>query len=398
MLRRLPIESAEPVVLFAFSRLAVTLLGLAAMLILSVPEDGSALAMIAAIAIPWAGLMVFVSLRDPRRGLSPLVAAGDLTVLLAVELLAPEAYGGVRFAALFLTATHAHFQGERRGLAVGAIGAGSLVTATALSGDAPVGGDVLAFYETAFVVCSLAAAVVVGRLRTSESASRLRARTLTRRTLQTESETRRRVAEAIHDGPVQELIGLEMMLSSASRATAEGRNVDAAKLLEDAREVTQRSVDSLRDEIVDLGPYAFEMLGFETAIERCIEVWRRRYGLDIMLTIERIDLPVEVTGDLFRITQEAVVNAGRHADAKVVSISVRRVASGVELRVTDDGHGFDGADPLGASEPGHLGLGCMRERAELMQGRLEIQSSERGTKVVVTVPLSDRTEPRRSRG
>jgi two-component system NarL family sensor kinase len=392
MLRRLPIESAEPVVLFAFSRLAVTLLGLGAMLIFSVPEDGSALAIIAAIAIPWAGLMVFVSLRDPRRGLSPFVAAGDLTVLLAIELLAPETYGAVRFAALFLTATHAHFQGERRGLAVGAISAGSLVTATALSGDAPVGGDVLAFYETGFVVCSLAAAVLVGRLRTAESASRLRARTLTRRTLQTESETRRRVAEAIHDGPVQELIGLHMMLSSASRAAAEGRNVDAAKLLDDARELTQRSVDSLRDEIVDLGPYAFEMLGFGTAIERCIDVWRRRYGLDIRLTIERIDLPVEMTGDLFRITQEAVVNAGRHADAKVVSISLRRVAAGVELRVTDDGHGFDGADPLGASEPGHIGLGSMRERAELMEGRLEIKSSERGTKVVVTVPLSERTE------
>jgi two-component system, NarL family, sensor kinase len=398
MLRRLPIESAQPVVLFAFSRLAVTLLGLGTMLVLSVPEDRSALAIIAAIAIPWAGLMVFVSLRDPHRGLSPFVAAGDLAVLLAVELLAPETYGGVRFAALFLTATYAHFQGERRGLAVGAIGAASLVTATALSGDAPVGGDVLAFYETGFVVCSLATGVVVGRLRTSESASRLRARTLTRRTLQTESETRRRVAEAIHDGPVQELIGLHMMLASASRATAEGRSAEAAKLLDDAREVTKRSVDSLRDEIVDLGPYAFEALGLETAIERCIEVWRRRYGFDIMLTIERIDLPVEVTGDLFRITQEAVVNAGRHADAKAVSISLRSVASGVELRVTDDGHGFDGDDPLGASEPGHIGLASMRERAELMEGRLDIQSSERGTKVLVTVPLPDPTRARRSRG
>jgi signal transduction histidine kinase len=398
MLRRLPIESAQPVVLFAFSRLAVTLLGLGAMLMLSVPENGSALAIIAAIAIPWAVVMVFVSLRDPRLGLSPFVAAGDLTVLLAVELLAPETYGGVRFAALFLTATHAHFQGERRGLAVGAIGATTLVTATALSGDAPIHGDVLTFYETGFVICSMATGVVVGRLRTSESASRLRARTLTRRTLQTESETRRRVAEAIHDGPVQELIGLDMMLSSASRATAEGRNVEAAKLLDDAREVTKRSVDSLRDEIVDLGPYAFENLGFETAIERCIETWRRRYGFDIMLTIERIDLPVEVTGDLFRITQEAVVNAGRHADAKAVSISLRRVPSGVELRVTDDGHGFDGADPLGASEPGHIGLGSMRERAELMEGRLEIHSSERGTKVLVTVPLPDPTQAGRARG
>jgi signal transduction histidine kinase len=398
MLRRLPIESAQPVVLFAFSRLAVTLLGLGAMLILSVPEDGSALATIAAIAIPWAIFMVFVSLRDPRLGLSPFVAAGDLTVLLAVELLAPDTYGGVRFAALFLTATHAHFQGERRGLAVGAIGATTLVTATALSDDAPIHGDVLTFYETGFVICSLATGMVVGRLRTSESASRLRARTLTRRTLQTESETRRRVAEAIHDGPVQELIGLDMMLSSASRATAEGRDVEAAKLLDDAREVTKRSVDSLRDEIVDLGPYAFENVGFETAIKRCIETWRRRYGFDIMLTIERIDLPVEVNGYLFRITQEAVVNAGRHADAEAVSISMRRVPSGVELRVTDDGHGFDGADPLGASEPGHIGLGSMRERAELMEGRLEIQSSERGTKVLVTVPLPDPTQARRARG
>ena len=263
---------------------------------------------------------------------------------------------------------------------------------------APIHGDVLTFYETGFVICSLATGVVVGRLRISESASRLRARTLTRRTLQTESETRRRVAEAIHDGPVQELIGLDLMLSSASRATAEGRDVDAAKLLDDAREVTKRSVDSLRDEIVDLGPYAFENLGFETSIERCIETWRRRYGFDIMLTIERIDLPVEVTGYLFRITQEAVANAGRHADAEAVSISLRRVPSGVELRVTDDGHGFDGADPLGASEAGHIGLGSMRERAELMEGRLEIHSSERGTKVLVTVPLPDPTQARRARG
>jgi signal transduction histidine kinase len=92
------------------------------------------------------------------------------------------------------------------------------------------------------------------------------------------------------------------------------------------------------------------------------------------------------------------VNAGRHADAEAVSISMRRVPSGVELRVTDDGHGFDGADPLGASEPGHIGLGSMRERAELMEGRLEIQSSERGTKVLVTVPLPDPTQARRARG
>ena len=58
-----------------------------------------------------------------------------------------------------------------------------------------------------------------------------------------------------------------------------------------------------------------------------------------------------------------------------------------ELEVTDDGQGFDGNDPLGDPDPGHIGLAAMRERAEVMQGKLDIESSERGTRVLVTVPL-----------
>jgi two-component system NarL family sensor kinase len=387
MPRRLAIEPSPSVVVFALSRLAVTLIGLAAMLILSVPEDLDTLGLVAALAISWSTAMVLVALRRPDRGLSLLVAAGDFAVLISVELLAPDTYGGVRFAALFLTAAHAYFQGEKRGLAVGALGSASLVTATALTGNAPVNGDVLAFYEVGFMICALAGGVVMGRLRSAETAGRLQARALTRRTLQTESESRRRVAEAIHDGPVQELIGLDMILAAASKATDEGRGDDAAQLLTAAREVAERSVHELRDEIVELGPYAFQELGFETVVERCIRVWRRRYGFAVVPAIERLDLPAEVTGDLFRIAQEAVVNAGRHADAQTVSISLRRVDSSVELEVSDDGHGFDGVNPLGASEPGHIGLACMRERAELMRGELDIESSEHGTRVLVKVPL-----------
>jgi signal transduction histidine kinase len=398
MLRRLPIDSTEPVIVFAVSRLLGTLAGLGAVVVVSMPQDESALAVAAAIALSWAILVLVVTLRDPRRGMSPLVAVGDLVVLVAVELVAPETYGGVRFAALFLTAAHAHLQGERRGLAVGAIGSGSLVTATALSGDAPLTGDVLTFYEAGFVICAVASGVVVGRLRTAESASRLRARTLTRRTLQAESEARRRVAEAIHDGPVQELIGLEMILSSASKATAEGRSDDAAALLDQAREVAGRSVHDLRDEIVDLGPFALQEHGLETVIERCAEVWRRRYGFEVLLTIERLDLPTEIKGNLFRILQEAVSNAGRHSGAKAVSISLRRAGPGIDLRVTDDGHGFNGADPLGSSEPGHIGLASMHERAALIHGSLKIESSERGTRVLVTVPLPQPEQPMSRRG
>ena len=67
-------------------------------------------------------------------------------------------------------------------------------------------------------------------------------------------------------------------------------------------------------------------------------------------------MPPEMAGNLFRIVQEAVLNAGRHADAETISINLRSVNGIVELRVTDNGHGFLNGDPLGSAEPGHLGL------------------------------------------
>jgi len=57
--------------------------------------------------------------------------------------------------------------------------------------------------------------------------------------------------------------------------------------------------------------------------------------------------------------------------------------------VADDGHGFDGTTAVAASEPGHLGLQSMRERAEILDGKLEIESSDRGTRVLVRAPLSE---------
>jgi signal transduction histidine kinase len=200
---------------------------------------------------------------------------------------------------------------------------------------------------------------------------------------------RRRVAEALHDGPVQELIGLDMILSSARKAAAEGRRADASLLLDEARELTERNIAVLRDELVDLGPYAFEELAFDTAIENCMPVWKRRYEFEVMASLERVELAPEVKGDLFGIVQEAVANAGRHSGAEAVSINLRSVDGMLELRVADNGRGFGDEDPLGPSEPGHLGLAMMRERAELLGGSLDIESSGRGTRVLVSVPLEN---------
>jgi two-component system NarL family sensor kinase len=387
MLRRLPIESTQPVVLFAILRLALTLLSLVALLTFGLPYEGEAALVVGLLLLPWSVFLLILARRDGDLALHPALAAGDFAALAVLEVVAPETYGVVRFAALFLVAVHAHFQGERRGLALTVFAIVVLVVPAAIRNEGPAMDAELAFYESVFGIAAIATALMVGRLRTAESASRLRARGVSRRTIQAESEVRRRVAESIHDGPVQELIGLDMVLSAARRASETGDGERACELIEEAHGVAERNIQALRDEIVDLGPYAFEELSFDTAIENCLPTWKRRYGFEVLVTIERVKVLPEVAGDLFRITQEAVANAGRHAHAKAVSISLRTVDGDIELRITDDGDGFGNGDPLAAAEPGHLGLASMRERAELLGGRLAIHTSSLGTRVLVRAPL-----------
>jgi two-component system NarL family sensor kinase len=313
----------------------------------------------------------------------------DFGLLLGVELVASDTLVGVQLAALFLIAAHAHFQGERRGLMIGAAGAAVLIAGVVIRGDAPFDNDLLIFYEIVFFLSAVATSIVVGLLRTTESASRLRARELSRRTMQAESEVRRRVAESIHDGPVQELIGLDMILSAARGEADEDR---VGGLIDEARNLVSRNVRALRDEIVELGPYAFQEITFDTAIENCLPVWQRRYGFEVRLALEHLELSPEMAGDLFRIAQEAVVNAGRHSEATQVEISLRSLSDQVELRVADNGHGFNASNGMNglnavSSRPGHLGLASMRERAELLDGELQIESSDRGTRVLVLAPF-----------
>ena len=387
MLRRLPIESGQPVVVFAAARLALVVLALVVVLSMGLPYDGRAAAVLGLVGLPWAMANLVLARRAPEQALNPLVAVGDVVILVVLQVVEPEMLGALRATALFFVASHAHFQGERRGLALAALASVALVVSTQIRGDEPVSGELLALYESVFVVAALATALVVGTLRTAESASRMRARGLSRRTIQAESHVRRRVAEAIHDGPVQELIGLDMILSAAASSAEAGRTRESVEHIEEARRLATRNLRALRDEIVDLGPHAFEELTFDTAIETCIPVWKRRYGFEVMATIERIPLPGEMAGDLFRIAQESVLNAGRHSGADAVSISLRSVGREVELRITDNGHGFQGRDPFASSEPGHLGLASMRERAELLEGRLDIETSQKGTRVLVRAPL-----------
>ena len=385
---RVPIESVAPVAWFGTLRLGIAVSGFLAVLIFDVPHRGSLLVLSAGVALPWAIAILVLVRRFPSLILHPAVGVGDLLVLALVELVVPDTYAGVCFLVVFLVAAHAHFQGQHLGIAI-AILAVIVFVPIAAFGDPPVSNGLLAFCEVLFTASVLSAGLFMGRLRAAESTGRLRARETSRRVIEAEAEVRRRLAESIHDGPVQELVSLDMMLDAARRAIDRGKHASAREMIEEARHLAERNIGALRDEIVSLGPYAFDELTIDVALEQCVPTWSRRYEVEIGMTLERVNLVNEACGSLFGIAQEAVVNAGRHARANQVSITLRTVDDEIELRVSDDGSGFDeGEQPLGPNEPGHIGLATMRERAELIGGRLEIRTGPKGSTVIARVPAA----------
>jgi signal transduction histidine kinase len=384
-LGRPPIESMRPVVSFAAVRLLLPVAALLATAILGFPHGVKLVVVIGALAVPWAAAVFALAQRNPGSALTPAVAAGDLTVLAVIQFVVPDTWAAVHFIGLIFIGAHAHFQGLRRGILIAGAGAAAFI-AVAVARTGPLGGDELAFYETVYAVSALALAAVIGELRGIETAGRLRARELSRRTIVGEDEVRRHVADFIHDGPVQELIGLDMILQGAVKAAERGDTDRTTDLIRRARSLAESNVHALRDEIVNLGPYAFEELSFEIAVERCIPVWKRRY--DCRVTVDgNVELEPQVANDLFRITQEAVANACKHGESEHVHVSVACEGPSALLKVTDNGKGFGDVDPLGPHEPGHIGLASMRERAEMLGATLDILTEPGCTEVQVRVPL-----------
>jgi signal transduction histidine kinase len=383
---RTPLASRDPVVGFAVIRALVAAAAVVALIILGFPYEGSVTLVIVGVALPWSLFVLAITRHSTEAGLNPLIVVGDMAVLGTLIAVEPDMYVPAHFVALFFVAAHAHCQGAPLSSFVGVLPPLVLIPVTFAS-DVPVEDDLLHVYEVIFAVASLATAFVVGAMREAESSARIRARALSRRTIDTESIVRRRLAQAIHDGPIQELTSAEMMMTSAEHALTRGDEPSARSALTEARTLTRANIGFLRNEVLDLGPHAFEELSFEQAITDCVEVWKRRYGFEVNRDIGTDRLAPEIAGPLFRITQEGVANAGKHAGASTVTVRLRCDGHSALLEVEDDGHGFGDVDPLGQAEPGHIGLASMRERAEMLGGELAIQSGERGTCVRVRVPI-----------
>jgi signal transduction histidine kinase len=203
------------------------------------------------------------------------------------------------------------------------------------------------------------------------------------RSLQAAEEERGRWARELHDETLQGLGGLLMTLSSARRLR------DPAALragIDGVVDQLGREIADLRALITELRPASLDQLGLEPALEALFERARTVHGLPVRALVElesaangRLDAEVETA--VYRVVQEALNNAARHAAASVVRVEVLERGDEIRLRVADDGRGFD----LGMPSTG-FGVPGMRERVTLVGGRLDIVSGSEGTAVTATVP------------
>jgi signal transduction histidine kinase len=202
-------------------------------------------------------------------------------------------------------------------------------------------------------------------------------------------------ARELHDEFGQILTAIGMMLGRVRRKAS--GEVDAAFApfvtdLDEAQQVTQRTLDRIRTRSRLLHPVILDDFGLPQAVAWYTDEFARQQGIDTRFEPEGdfAGLPPDVSTHLYRIVQESLTNVARHAGASQVDVRLVRDADGLELSVSDDGKG---PPPLGqhrnASEgPGGIGITSMRERAALMGGTFEAGRGPRGgLHVVVWVPL-----------
>jgi signal transduction histidine kinase len=200
-----------------------------------------------------------------------------------------------------------------------------------------------------------------------------------RHSLRSAERERSRWARELHDETLQGLAALGVLLNSGLRAGG-----DALELaVRTATEQLSTEIANLRALITELRPAALDELGLVAALEGLARRAREVEGLEVALElgVDGDELDPELQTTVYRLVQEALINVAKHARATHVEVRVAPVADGLLVRIADDGHGFDADQP---SEG--FGLAGMRERA-VMDGRLDVATSERGTVVEARIPV-----------
>lgn len=190
---------------------------------------------------------------------------------------------------------------------------------------------------------------------------------------------RQRLARSLHDAVNQSLFSAGL-IAEALPDLWEQDQEDARRSLNDLRTLTRGAIAEMRMMVSELRPLALIDSNLGDLLHQLGDAFTGRTNIRVALTVTGEGVLVsEVQVAIYRICQEALNNIAKHADASRVRIKLQYTASKADLRIQDNGRGFD----LNLSLPGHYGLGMMNERAEAVGAKLEIISRPgKGTEII----------------
>jgi signal transduction histidine kinase len=215
------------------------------------------------------------------------------------------------------------------------------------------------------------------------------------RIIQAQEDVRRQVARNLHDGTVQFLSAISMGIDHLERLL-EFKPEAAKSELEALRALTGQATQQARLALFELRPLILETQGLLPALEAYVQQLQssEEFGVSLEAPESLPSLNSAVAATVFAIVQEAVTNAKKHATPRNVWLRLSQDAGWLNVVVEDNGKGFD---PQAVEQvydrTGSIGLLSMRERADLIEGHVEIQSSTKrpysGTKVILRIPIPD---------
>ncbi|MCX8998081.1 cache domain-containing protein [Rhizobiaceae bacterium BDR2-2] len=213
---------------------------------------------------------------------------------------------------------------------------------------------------------------------------------LTQRIIDTQEEERLRIARELHDGISQNLVGVRYAIDLVRRKVPPD-NLAAANAIEKGAVALNDAIKEVRRISHDLRPRVLDDLGLTAALEALIAGFSERTG--IAVTLESVAfknmLVPEARIALYRVAQEALTNIERHAGASKVAVTFSSRVDSVRMKISDNGRGFP-VDAPGAERRADAGLGLrnMQERMAHFGGRLDVESSDRGTVLHAILPIT----------
>lgn len=213
-------------------------------------------------------------------------------------------------------------------------------------------------------------------------------RMITNYVIQAQEEERKRVSRDLHDGVGQALYSIIVGLKTVNQIALEDSEREH---LEEVHRMAEQTLQNVKNLAVELRPSTLDDLGLVPAIRSFAKRYEKNYGIDTVLEVKgrRARPAPEVETALYRICQEAMINAAKYADTDQVKMVLSNDGRLLELEVRDFGQGFN-LKQIRVQGTG-LGLYGMRERAKLVGGSFEIDSAAgSGTRVRVMVPIKEK--------